>query len=447
MNNNKWIWIIGIIAALIIISQIFPSGLKLAGETSSRTFTSPSYINQDITISLSINPGDSTYYAIDEIYPSGWTVVSASDGGDFTSDPGHIKWVVISGAVSKTYTYVVNPGSNTGTFAFAGTFGFENPPVGPTEVSIGGTSSIQITTCTPETDTVFCSRLSKTCGSYTALDNCGTSRTANCGTCTTGFICTNNVCVAETCTPETDTVFCSRLSKACGSYTAPDNCEVSRTANCGTCNTGYTCTNNVCVSSTCTPATCPSLGKTCGNVSDGCGGTLSCGTCTVSGQVCTNNVCTECMISTWTPSGATYCTTETFTQTSNCLTTRSAVGTKSCPANTTSSNLTNGTCTTNSNCDDNSICTEDRCINLKCVSLPVNEGGTCWTSLYQQGKCASGICKAIVTESVECKSWQILEDGACKTSPFVWIAIILGILVGYYYLEKKGIIIIRRKRK
>jgi hypothetical protein len=37
-------------------------------------------------------------------------------------------------------------------------------------------------------------------------------------------------------------------------------------------------------------ATCPA-GLDCGTISDGCGGTISCGTCTA-GQTCTNNQCT-----------------------------------------------------------------------------------------------------------------------------------------------------------
>src|SRR5262249_39722584 len=47
-------------------------------------------------------------------------------------------------------------------------------------------------------------------------------------------------------------------------------------------------------SSTCTPTTCAAQGKNCGSISDGCGGNLSCGSCT-SPQTCggggTANVC------------------------------------------------------------------------------------------------------------------------------------------------------------
>ncbi|HEY5957179.1 MAG TPA: kelch repeat-containing protein, partial [Polyangiaceae bacterium] len=43
--------------------------------------------------------------------------------------------------------------------------------------------------------------------------------------------------------------------------------------------------------STCLPTTCAALGKNCGVVSDGCNGTLNCGSC-ASGQTCAQNTCT-----------------------------------------------------------------------------------------------------------------------------------------------------------
>src|SRR3990170_6879142 len=36
----------------------------------------------------------------------------------------------------------------------------------------------------------------------------------------------------------------------------------------------------------CTPITCASVGAVCGTVSDGCGGTLTCGPCTGTGRKC-----------------------------------------------------------------------------------------------------------------------------------------------------------------
>ncbi len=69
----------------------------------------------------------------------------------------------------------------------------------------------------------------------------------------------------------------------------------------------YDATNNVTTStpavsitvSNCTPTTCVAAGKNCGSIPDGCGGTLSCGTCT-GGQTCTSGVCTNPAASTLT---------------------------------------------------------------------------------------------------------------------------------------------------
>jgi hypothetical protein len=94
-----------------------------------------------------------------------------------------------------------------------------------------GAYEYQGTTCTAESNSAFCSRLVKQCGSVTANDNCGNSRTvSSCGSCTSPTTCSNGLCIAS-CTP-----YCT--GKNCGS----DGCGGS----CGSCSTGYTCTNNVC---------------------------------------------------------------------------------------------------------------------------------------------------------------------------------------------------------
>lgn len=65
---------------------------------------------------------------------------------------------------------------------------------------------------------------------------------------------------------------CSAAGANCG--TISDGC--GGTLDCGSCS--GVCDNGVC----CTPETCISLGKSCGSYSDGCGGTLNCGnTCSV----------------------------------------------------------------------------------------------------------------------------------------------------------------------
>ncbi len=154
-----------------------------------------------------------------------------------------------------------------------------------------GANTANVCGCRAETNTAFCSRLGKNCGSVSALDNCGADRTATCGTCTGGNICgptLENVCGPRPCVSESDDTFCSRLGKDCGSLTANDNCGVSRTRDCGSCSDPETCgaiSANVCGCVVETNAAfCGRLGKDCGSVTalNNCGvnRTISCGSCT-----------------------------------------------------------------------------------------------------------------------------------------------------------------------
>ena len=56
--------------------------------------------------------------------------------------------------------------------------------------------------CQPESDVAFCQRLIKDCNAVTAFDNCESSRTVNCGTCASGAECggggEDNVCWLDT---------------------------------------------------------------------------------------------------------------------------------------------------------------------------------------------------------------------------------------------------------
>ena len=54
------------------------------------------------------------------------------------------------------------------------------------------------TTCSAESNASICARQYKTCGIVTSNDNCGTSRTVVCGTCSSTQTCTNNVCAQAT---------------------------------------------------------------------------------------------------------------------------------------------------------------------------------------------------------------------------------------------------------
>src|SRR5262249_1733600 len=134
-----------------------------------------------------------------------------------------------------------------------------------------------------------CSAYGKNCGIYTNVDNCGVTKSYTCGLCGTGQTCTSNVCV---CVPETDAAFCSRLGANCGSVTAADNCGTSRTVACGPCSAGEVCASDTC----CTPLTkAEACGvQNCGTADDGCGGTVSCGTCSGATPKCASP-CLQCV--------------------------------------------------------------------------------------------------------------------------------------------------------
>jgi hypothetical protein len=53
------------------------------------------------------------------------------------------------------------------------------------------------------------------------------------------------------CEPESDEAFCSRIGKTCEAHSAPDNCNVSRTVDCGTCAGGQGCVVGVCQTPVC----------------------------------------------------------------------------------------------------------------------------------------------------------------------------------------------------
>lgn len=149
--------------------------------------------------------------------------------------------------------------------------------------------------CTPEGDQAFCDRHGKECGSFAGRDNCGESRTVDCGSCTDGATCglrTPNVCgKQEECVGETDAELCTFLGKDCGALETDDRCDERRTVECGSCPEGDVCglnQPNVCgTPEVCEPETdealCERLGKNCGTISatDNCGDarTPSCGSC------------------------------------------------------------------------------------------------------------------------------------------------------------------------
>jgi hypothetical protein len=123
-------------------------------------------------------------------------------------------------------------------------------------------------TCTPETEAAFCARLGRDCDLVSGYDNCGTARTANCGSCTTPETCGGdgiaNVC--GLCVAETDAELCARGSFDCGFLDVIDRCGVRRYPSCGTCPSAA---DPCIVSSTCSSNRCVTVtepdGRSCGD--------------------------------------------------------------------------------------------------------------------------------------------------------------------------------------
>lgn len=127
---------IGISLIVFILSM----SMVLAG-TVTRSF-SPAAATPGGSVSVTLTVaavGAATFYLMDEVYPAGWAVTSP--GGGSTTDPGHLKWAVTSGAADTLYTYTLAvPADATFPAPFSGIYRFEgdaasSPIGGSTQLS------------------------------------------------------------------------------------------------------------------------------------------------------------------------------------------------------------------------------------------------------------------------------------------------------------------------
>ena len=154
MNKNL---IYGTMALLFVLVVCISSAA--ADDTVTRDLPDSASAGATITVNLTVDvETGAAFYSIDETVPSGWTVTNATDGGDYTSETGHVKWVVTGGAADKTYSYTVDvPADASGAYTFDGIYAFEGMAaeatiLGDTTVTVGGAApTLDTFTVTPTT--------------------------------------------------------------------------------------------------------------------------------------------------------------------------------------------------------------------------------------------------------------------------------------------------------
>jgi len=122
MNKN----IINGTLALLFVLIVCISSAAAIDDIVTRDLPASVNAGASITVTLTVDVATSaTYYLIDEVVPSEWAVTSTTDGGDYTTETGHVKWVVISGAADKVYSYTVTvPADASGAYTFGGIYMF-----------------------------------------------------------------------------------------------------------------------------------------------------------------------------------------------------------------------------------------------------------------------------------------------------------------------------------
>ena len=178
--------------------------------------------------------------------------------------------------------------------------------------------------------------------------------------CKTGYSPVGTNCIKDDCTPKT----CSQLNAECGNI--DNGCGVS--LDCGTCSGTDICnTDTKQCEATCTPKTCSQLNAECGNIDDTCGSDINCGICSTN-EHCSNNSC--------------FCDTNFHLESGNCVANGNCYNVtcdswKECNETNGDCELIAGRCDMTSDCNNsNLICSNHYCIN-PCEPITCSNHGDC----------------------------------------------------------------------
>jgi hypothetical protein len=145
----------------VLVTALILVPFSLAGSVT-RSFSSSTVAQgNQINVNLTVSVTGETYYALDEVYPSGWTIIS--NGGLNSSESRHLKIAVYQSAANRVYTYVIQAPSTIGTYTWSGTYMFEGMS---TEQNIAGSTQVTVqTACIPVTE--ICDGIDNDCDSST----------------------------------------------------------------------------------------------------------------------------------------------------------------------------------------------------------------------------------------------------------------------------------------
>ena len=75
-----------------------------------------------VTFTVDVSGAQEDFYAIDDMYPSGWTVTNAGEGS--IEHSGHWKYIIIQEATNTMLSYTIQAPTQEGTSFFTGEYMF-----------------------------------------------------------------------------------------------------------------------------------------------------------------------------------------------------------------------------------------------------------------------------------------------------------------------------------
>ncbi|PXF60603.1 MAG: hypothetical protein C4B59_08775 [Candidatus Methanogaster sp.] len=132
------------IFGMVLIVMMICVSSAAAQDTVTRDLPDSADADTTITVNLAVDVETTAgSLLIDEVVPSGWTVVSATNDGDYATLAGHIYWTKLSSVTDATYSYTIQiPADASGTHMFGGTYMFDTMAAdaiihGDTEITVG----------------------------------------------------------------------------------------------------------------------------------------------------------------------------------------------------------------------------------------------------------------------------------------------------------------------